>query len=194
MVAQSNKLAVIAVSAFFIVLLIGFIVVAANSQGRLANSETFSGLPAADGYGVPDSVATHSPVNPDAPASGFGGLAASDPTGNEVFNQVAASPEGAAGLPHGPGCYPRDRLTAEDLLPKDAANTKWAQMNPAGQGDVADINLLNAGYHVGVMTHSTRNANLQLRSEPPNPTVPVSVFNISTIAPGTLRKELEIGS
>jgi hypothetical protein len=39
-----------------------------------------------------------------------------------------------------------------------------------------------------------RNANLQLRSEPVNPRDPVSIFNLSTIVPDTMRPAFEIGS
>jgi len=47
---------------------------------------------------------------------------------------------------------------------------------------------------IGVNTvgQSLRNANYQLRSEPPNPQIPVSIFNQSTIAPDTNRRPLEI--
>lgn len=91
-------------------------------------------------------------------------------------------------------CFPRDRLTAEDLLPSDAANSKWAQVNPAGQGDVSNQNFLSAGWHVGINTvsGSLRNANLQLRSEPPNPRGSWPIMN-STIEPDLIRKPLEIG-
>ena len=92
-------------------------------------------------------------------------------------------------------CYPRDRLTADDLLPKDAANSKWAQVNPAGQGDVKDQNFLTAGYLVGINTvgSSLRNANLQLRSDPPNPQMNVSPWNQTTIEPDLNHRPLEIG-
>jgi hypothetical protein len=92
-------------------------------------------------------------------------------------------------------CFPSDRLTAEDLLPGDtAANSKWAQVNPAGQGDVSNQNFLTAGWAVGINTvsGSLRNANLQLRSEPPNPRSAWPIMN-STIQPDILRKPLEIG-
>jgi hypothetical protein len=91
-------------------------------------------------------------------------------------------------------CFPKDRLTAADLLPKDAANSQWAQANPAGQGDVAGSNFLTAGHHVGINTvaGSLRNANLQLRSEVPNPRGRVSVWNESTIEPDLHRRPLEI--
>ena len=64
-------------------------------------------------------------------------------------------------------CFPKDRLTAEDLLPSDASS-KWAQVNPAGQGDVKNVNFLTAGYSIGVNTvaGSMKNPNLQLRPDP----------------------------
>lgn len=91
-------------------------------------------------------------------------------------------------------CFPKDKLTAEDLLPKDSANSKWSQVNPSGQGELKNANFLNAGYHVGVNTvgSSMRNANLQLRSEPPNPQIKVSPFMNSTIMPDLNRRPLEI--
>lgn len=90
-------------------------------------------------------------------------------------------------------CFPRDRLSAEDLLPRDAANSKWAQVNPAGQGDVSNQNFLTAGWAVGINTvgSTLRNANLQLRSEPPNPRGAWPIMN-STIEPDLLRRPLEI--
>ncbi len=89
--------------------------------------------------------------------------------------------------------FPQDRLRPEDLLPKDAANTKWAQANPAGQGDINDVNLLNAGFHIGVNTQgqSLRNASHDIRSEPANPRYKVSIWNNSTIEPDLNRKPLE---
>lgn len=141
------------------------------------------------------SVADSSNPTPDAAASGIGSFDPSNPVGNEVYGSVG-SQMGLSGSPaSAPTCYPRDRLTAEDLLPKDAANSKWAQLNPVGQGDVQDQNFLTAGYHVGVNTQgqSLRNANYQLRSEPANPQQAVSPWNIATIEPDINRKALEIG-
>lgn len=92
-------------------------------------------------------------------------------------------------------CFPKDQLTPAELLPGDA-NSTWAQVNPAGQGSLGDQNFLNAGFHVGINTvgQTLRNANLQLRSEPPNPQVKVSPWLQSTIEPDTNRKPLEIGA
>lgn len=91
------------------------------------------------------------------------------------------------------GCYPRDQLQASELLPRDA-NSVWAQQNPLGPGSLKGVNFLSAGALIGINTvgQSMKNANLQLRSEPPNPQVPVSVFNNSTIEPDFNRRPLEI--
>lgn len=91
-------------------------------------------------------------------------------------------------------CFPKDQLTPQELLPADA-NSTWAQVTPAGQGALGDQNFLNAGFHVGINTvgQTLRNANMQLRSEPPNPQVKVSPWLQSTIEPDTNRKPLEIG-
>jgi hypothetical protein len=91
------------------------------------------------------------------------------------------------------GCYPRDQLTPSELLPKDG-NSVWAQQNPMGTGSLKGKNFLSAGALIGVNTvgQSLRNANYQLRSEPPNPQVPVTVFNVPTIEPDVNRRALEI--
>lgn len=91
------------------------------------------------------------------------------------------------------GCYPRDQLTPSELLPKDA-NSVWAEQNPMGNGSLKGKNFLSAGALIGVNTvgQSLRNANQQIRSEPPNPQVPVSIFLNSTIEPDVNRRNLEI--
>ena len=81
-----------------------------------------------------------------------------------------------------------------DLLPSDS-NSSWASLNP--MGDFKNVNLLNPTQVVGVNTQgsSLRNANLQLRSEPPNPRTNTNCpWNISTIEDDKFRKPLEIGS
>ena len=94
------------------------------------------------------------------------------------------------------GCFPKqNELKPEDLLPKDM-NTKWAQVNPSGQGMLADRNFLDAGHHVGINTvgQTLRNANYSVRSEIPNPQIKVSPWQQSTIDPDVGRKPLEIGA
>ena len=82
-----------------------------------------------------------------------------------------------------------------ELLPKDS-NSQWAQLNPNGGGELSNINLLKAGYNIGIDTigQSLRNSNQQIRSEPPNPQVYVGPWNMSTITPDLMRPPLEIGS
>ena len=93
------------------------------------------------------------------------------------------------------GCYPRDQLTPSELLPKDMASV-WAEQNPMGPGSLKGKNFLSAGALIGVNTvgQSLRNANLQVRSEPPCPQVAVSIFNQSTISPDISHRPLEIGA
>ena len=118
-----------------------------------------------------------------SPPEGFANL--SDYQGKAEFGSVEAPA----------GCYPRDQLTPSELLPKDM-NSVWAEQNPMGPGSLKGKNFLSAGALIGVNTvgQSMRNANLQVRSEPPNPQVAVSIFNQSTISPDISHRPLEIGS
>jgi len=90
-------------------------------------------------------------------------------------------------------CFPKDQLNPAELLPGDA-NSTWAKAVPNGMGELGDQNFLTAGYHVGINTigSSLRNANYQIRSDPPCPTVQVSPWLQSTIAPDLSRRPLEI--
>lgn len=135
--------------------------------------------------------------NYSAPA---GGNAAAGPareeavkTAPEVVPTPSSGPAEFGSAEQPAGCYPRDQLTPGELLPKDA-NSIWAQQNPMGTGSLKGKNFLSAGALIGVNTvgQSLRNANYQLRSEPPNPQVPVTVFNVPTIEPDVNRRALEI--
>ena len=92
-------------------------------------------------------------------------------------------------------CFPADQLTAKDLLPKDSDNA-WSKANPKVNRSLENMNFLEAGYHYGINTvgQTLRNANLQLRSEVPNPQVQVSPFLQTTIEPDLSRRVLEVGS
>jgi hypothetical protein len=91
-------------------------------------------------------------------------------------------------------CFPKDVLDAEDLLPKDQYS-KWAAVNPDGQGNLKDRNFLAAGYNIGINTQgqSLRNASHDLRSTPPNAVLKVSPWMNSTIEPDLNRRPFEIG-
>ena len=95
-----------------------------------------------------------------------------------------------SGLPQVPAS-----LDASELLPSDG-NSDFASVFPNGKDSLENVNMLKAGHHIGINTVSSslRNANLQLRSEPPNPTSAVGPFNQTTIEPDTLRTPMELGN
>ena len=92
-------------------------------------------------------------------------------------------------------CQPKDTLSPEELLPQDYSST-WAKCNPTGAGNLDGKNFLDSGHHIGINTvgQTLRNANLQLRSEPPNPQVQVSPFLNTSIEPDTNRRYFEVGN
>lgn len=95
--------------------------------------------------------------------------------------------------PQAPGSLlSRDTNTVKDLLPKDAENSLWAKNSPSPQGDVSDQNYLTAASLVGINTQgsSMRNANLQLRPDPPITRSFTGIWNQSTIDPDLSRKDL----
>ena len=117
----------------------------------------------------------------------------SDPNGNELFASANGVQTSSPGLPT--SCSSPNIQNPAELLPKSSDN-QWAQLNPSGKGELANVNLLKAGYHIGIDTvgQSLRNANLQIRSEPPNPQLNVGPWNQSTIESDFMRPPLEIGS
>ena len=122
-------------------------------------------------------------------------VGAAEPVGqNEIYSNVpAGSMTSTYGLT--PTGRPGATYDPAELLPKDL-NSQWAQLNPAGNADFKNVNLLKAGYLIGIDTigSTLRNANLQERSEPPNPTTSVSPWLNTTIEPDLMRLPLEIGS
>jgi len=123
------------------------------------------------------------PAAPGKTAEGFADFAS-------VGDSMGPVPMAAAHKPQ--GCYPREQLNPMELLPSDP-NSQWAQVNPQGAGDIQGKNFLSAGALIGINTigQSLRNANLQLRAEPPCPQVIVSPWGQSTIEPDLIRKSLE---
>jgi hypothetical protein len=138
-----------------------------------------------------DNVAPGNPVPPNPTVSTFQDMHGKEK--KEGFENLGEGPAQFGNAEPPAGCYPRDQLTPSELLPKDP-NSVWAQQNPMGTGSLKGKNFLSAGALIGVNTvgQSLRNANYQLRSEPPNPQVPVSVFNQTTIEPDVNRRTLEI--
>jgi hypothetical protein len=113
---------------------------------------------------------------------------------NEVNTQSSNSLQNTASSSN--SVLNRAVSTPSDLLPNDM-NNAWANLNPVGNADLKNINLLNPTQLTGINTQgsSLRNPNLQLRSEPPNPRTNTNCpWNISTIEADQFRKTLEIGS
>jgi hypothetical protein len=171
-------------------LLILLLIVTYNSKCQMDNVEKFYGQPGSQ-YSASRPTLTDPPRSYDSPPS----YTASDPLGNTVPLTVESDNSPVLDTQM-TSCANRDRLTSSDLLPLDA-NSKWAELNPQCTGDVQDQNYLTAGHHIGINTvgQSMRNANLQLRFEPPNPQIPVSPWQISTIEPDSRSHGLmDIGS
>ena len=135
-----------------------------------------------EGFVGAEALSAGSPVS--------GGIAASEGVRED------SGPQSVTGLGRTPStCYPQPALKAEDLLPKEDSDAikEFNIAKPAGEGTLQGINMLDAGFHVGVNTigQSLKNANRQLRSEPPNPQVQVSPWMMSSIGPDLLRRPLE---
>ena len=130
------------------------------------------------------------------PSNYDGGVSGPQPSeslgGNEVFSSVNGISTPNVGVPS--SCAKPNIQNPSDLLPKDT-NSEWAQLNPSGKGELANVNLLKAGYHIGIDTigQTLRNGNLQIRSEPPNPQLYVGPWNLSTTEPDFMRIPLELG-
>ena len=160
--------------------------------------------------GVGNATIMNSQPNPSnglmvAPAdnagSGMGGpsdlqangqLSASEPSGNS-FNMPIQGIQTAPA-----NCYPQNTLTPQDLLPEGQASqieTFHESVPEIGEGILRGVNYLDAGFHVGVNTigQSLRNANLNLRAEPPNPRTQVSPWMASTIDPDLGRRPMSDG-
>lgn len=94
-------------------------------------------------------------------------------------------PEGASTDTHG---LPEVNASTEankasDLLPVHDPATSWSDSHVDSSGILNNVNLLSAGSIIGVNTvgQTLRNANLQLRAEPPNPKMETGPWNNSTI-------------
>ena len=112
-------------------------------------------------------------------------------------NEISASvPAGESRHPVEPSCIAKEQLHAADLLPQGSSDVPVGWSVGDSAGELNDKNFLNAGYHVGVNTvgQSLRNANLQLRSECPNPTLKVSPWLQTTMEPDLNRSPLDIGN
>jgi hypothetical protein len=111
---------------------------------------------------------------------------------NSVPGEVSGIRTVTSGVPE--SCLNQQVADPSELLPSES-NSEFAVGQVGGQGELANINLLKAGSLSGIDTvgGTLRNANLQLRSEPPNPKTQVSPWLNSTIEPDLMRVPLELG-
>ena len=182
------------IKAHHFIALIGIVVLAlaiAQYSGRKTNYSDGFG----DGYsGSPSNVANQINTNVAGGSASVAIPATESIGGNEVYADV---PQGSTTSTYGLGPVPRanKQYDPSELLPKDITS-QWAQLNPAGSADFKNVNLLKAGSLIGIDTigSTLRNANLQERSEPPNPTTSVSPWLNTTIEPDLMRLPLEIGT
>lgn len=81
-----------------------------------------------------------------------------------------------------------------DLLPQDQ-NSQWANLNPLNGSIPVPVDLLQAGYQIGLDTigQTLKNANYQLRSDPIIEKKDIGPWMQSTIEPDYGRIPLEIG-
>lgn len=146
--------------------------------------DMFKGLTSFKMEGFSDFAAADGSVS--SPVGGEEGIGS-----NTVFKNVADMDTTTS------SCYPQPNLTAQDLLPQEDSKAiqDFNVAKPVGEGILKGVNLLDAGFHIGVNTvgQSLRNANQQIRSEPPNPQVQVSPFLNTTIGPDLMRRPLEDG-
>ena len=135
-----------------------------------------------------------------------GGLEPQGPLSNNPSYPTVVNPHSEGGNstptlaqedrhPTGQQTYSQTVLSPEELLPKGGLGASWAATNPVGLGDLKGQNFLTPTYHYGINTvgQSLRNANLDVRSDPPNPRAAISPFLNSTIEPDLYRRALEIG-
>tara|TARA_Y100000389_G_scaffold205084_1_gene262906 strand:- start:13370 stop:14020 length:651 start_codon:yes stop_codon:yes gene_type:complete len=113
-------------------------------------------------------------------------------TGASVFARVpGGQSSNAKGLAQ--SCTVPPGNEPSELLPDERhVSSQYRTLEP---GKLQNVPLLKAGWLKGIDTvgSTLRNANLQVRSEPPNPQVKVSPWMNSTIQPDLMRVPLEVG-
>jgi hypothetical protein len=89
-----------------------------------------------------------------------------------------------------------DGVSSASLIPREVVQTEdFGQFSP--DKILTNQNYLDPRSQIGypeTIGGVLRNANRDFRSEPINPRTPVSIFNLSTIPPDTMRPKFEIGS
>lgn len=122
------------------------------------------------------------PVRPEPPEASLSA------TEERVDELQAVAPVAAGGAGYGGEVQP------SDLLPRLSPEAQqFAQLYPCGQGDLSSLNFLESGTMIGMSTNLKRNANMQLRSDPPIPYRNVSPWQMSTIRQDCHQRSFELG-
>ena len=108
----------------------------------------------------------------------------------DVSNMEDGQGQGAAqDVPQEPTTVSSNSLNPMDLLPKDT-NANHPVLNDLNN-NIPDV--LPVGHHLGAVSQSLRNANLQVRSDPEITKVDVGPWHQSTIEADLARVPLELG-
>ena len=107
----------------------------------------------------------------------------------------AVTGRSAAEVPQGEGPYlAGGDMSSAGLIPREVVQTEdFGQFSP--EAILSGQNYMDPRSQIGypeTLGGVLRNANQQFRSEPINPRSPVSIFNLSTIPPDTMRPKFEI--
>ena len=153
-------------------------------------------------------------------ASGYGVGSQSNPSGfnlgNTLYQGVGAVASGGSSSAEGSGTQSTqgnqslgesnasvdpqysgtDSVSSASLIPREVVQTEdFGQFSP--DKILTNQNYLDPRSQIGypeTIGGVLRNANRDFRSEPINPRNPVSIFNLSTIPPDTMRPKFEIGA
>jgi hypothetical protein len=117
---------------------------------------------------------------------------------NSTYANTHARPSSgraAADVPQGEGPYlAGGDMSSAGLIPREVVQTEdFGQFSP--EAILSGQNYMDPRSQIGypeTLGGVLRNANQQFRSEPINPRTPVSIFNLSTIPPDTMRPKFEI--
>ena len=152
--------------------------------------------PSKSGYGM------HSAISSEVVGKNLGGA-----------NYVGASARGVQGSGSGEGALvsqgagstayaaygvdsdsPAGPVSSASLIPREVVQTEdFGQFSP--EKILSGQNYMDPRSQIGypeTIGGNLRNANRDFRSEPPNSRAPVSIFNLSTIPPDTMRPKFEI--
>ena len=140
--------------------------------------------PRSSGFGVNSAQTQGAPAGFNTQNATYAGSGSSGPSAD-----VGMAPAGA-------DYNSVDAVTSASLIPREVVQTEdFGQFSP--EKILTNQNYLDPRSQIGypeTIGGVLRNANRDFRSEPINPRTPVSIFNLSTIPPDTMRPKFEIGS